>query len=447
MRNILKIIALAMVIGASTAAYAQQKSITIAGIPNDYRGKIAMLALAPSPGSQSYTAYSLGTISGASVTFPLSDWKTDGPWSGSGNFAFIILIGETAQAIAGKQYLYTGQTAATSSVNSAATTVQWSQFVSATQSVAPQQPAAPSGNTYIITGGGTSFSASRGGTAVGTGPITNVIAAIKTNANGANITVQFGDGTNTLDLGKGNATTGNAGAIFSGAGWGTVTVTGKVTADRSGYTANELVGYTVGFIGVNAVINADITNSNSNYHALGVRTTSAVKNTLTVIGGTITGGDNGIGAMDDSVVIVNGGSIRGKTGIDLGNNAKLTVNGGTITGTNIAGVYLNNNSNSLTVTGGTITGTGNSVAINCLQGGTVTLSGATVISSAVAPGKDNDRATIRLSNGGEKGSSSQRATVTIGAGVTITNTSSDANKMVIFNRPNSVGPATVTDGR
>jgi len=129
----------------STAAYAQQKSITIAGIPNTYRSKIAMLALAPSPGSSSYTAYSLGTISGASATFALSDWTTDKPWNGSGNFAFIIIIGETAQAIAGKQYLYTGQTAATSSVSQAATTIQWSQFVSAGQQATPQssqQPAA-----------------------------------------------------------------------------------------------------------------------------------------------------------------------------------------------------------------------------------------------------------------------------------------------------------------
>jgi len=68
-----------MAMAFSTAAFAQQKSITIAGVPNTYRGKVAMLALASSPGSSSYTAYSLGTISGASVTFALSDWTTDKP--------------------------------------------------------------------------------------------------------------------------------------------------------------------------------------------------------------------------------------------------------------------------------------------------------------------------------------------------------------------------------
>jgi len=111
----------------------EQKSITISGIPGNYRGKVAMLSIAPSPNSQNYTAYSLGTISGNSVTFPLSDFKTDNPWGGSGNFAFIILIGDNAQAIADKQYIYVGQTAATSSVNQNTTTVQWSQFLSTVQ--------------------------------------------------------------------------------------------------------------------------------------------------------------------------------------------------------------------------------------------------------------------------------------------------------------------------
>jgi len=118
----------------------EQKSITISGIPHNYRNKVAMLSIAPSPNSQNYTAYSLGTISGTSVTFPLSDFKTDKPWGGSGNFAFIILIGESAQAIAGKQYLYVGQTAATSSVNQKTTTIQWSQFLATEQQSAMHQP-------------------------------------------------------------------------------------------------------------------------------------------------------------------------------------------------------------------------------------------------------------------------------------------------------------------
>jgi hypothetical protein len=133
MKNALKAIALVAMIGVSTAAYAQQKSITITGLPNTYKGKVAMLAITPSAGSENYTAYSLGTLSGASVTFPLSDWTTDKPWNGSGNFAFVILIGESANAIASKQLLYTGGTSATTNVNQRTTTVQWSQFLSVDQ--------------------------------------------------------------------------------------------------------------------------------------------------------------------------------------------------------------------------------------------------------------------------------------------------------------------------
>jgi hypothetical protein len=127
MKGVLKIIALAAMIGVSTAAYAQQKSITITGIPNSYKGKAAMLAIAPS-GSQNYAAYSLGTISGASTTFPLSDWTTKNPWNGSGNFSFIILIGETANAIADSQFLYSGQTSAATSLSQKTTSVQWAKF-------------------------------------------------------------------------------------------------------------------------------------------------------------------------------------------------------------------------------------------------------------------------------------------------------------------------------
>jgi len=415
-----------------------QKSITISGIPNNYRGKVAMLSMAPSTNSQTYTAYSLATISGASVTFALSDFTTDNPWSGSGNFAFIIIIGENAQAIASKQYLYVGQTAATASVTQTTTTVQWSQFISSTQQAA-QQPAAPAGNTYVITGSGTSFSAAKGGTAVGTGSIESVIAAIKTNANGADITVQFGDGTNVLDIGKGNNTPLTGTVIFNGSGWGTITVTGKITANRSGYPN----GSTVEFDGVSGIINADITNTNSSWHAV---TKKGKTGTLTVNGGTIIGGNTGVGATDTSEVIVNGGTITGFIGIDLGLDAKATVNGGTITGTGNAGVYLTNNSNMLTVTGGTVKGTGNATGIYCMQGGTVILSGSnTLITSSAVPGANKDKATISLSNGGDSGSPSQRATLVIGKGVRLENTVPTG--VLIFNRQSKSGTATVTDNR
>jgi len=124
MRNILKVIALAMVIGTSTAAYAQQKSITITGIPTTYRNKIAMLALAPSVNNTNYAAVCLVKISGASTAFPLQDSKTKSPWSGNGNFAFSILIYNDVQAVQNQQYIYFGQTTGTTNVSQTTTTIQ-----------------------------------------------------------------------------------------------------------------------------------------------------------------------------------------------------------------------------------------------------------------------------------------------------------------------------------
>jgi hypothetical protein len=319
----------------------------------------------------------------------------------------------------------------------------------------PEEIDEPEDTAYIITGAPGAFTATKSGEAV-TGAenaeIDAVLTAIKADAKGGDITVQFGNGADVLDLGtgytsnsEGVAPTGHPGAIFNGTGWGTVTVTGKVKANRGGLLNNQLVAHTVGFNGVNGVINADITNTNSSWHAVGVRNT-----TLIVKGGTITGGNGsgyGIDALNESVVTVDNGTIQGYIGINLNNIASAIVNGGMITGTsssmiNSAGIYLN--SNTLTVTGGTIKGTGTMAAgIYCSTGGTITLSGTgTVITSAIDSGDDNDKATIILNNGGA--GSTIKTTLTIGADVIITNTSTGAGKLVIFNRGDR---ATVVDNR
>jgi len=311
-------------------------------------------------------------------------------------------------------------------------------------------------NTYIITGTAGAFTAVKGGETVAGAsgvPIDMVLTAINRDAKGEDITVQFGNGAEILNLGtgytsgsEGVAPTGHPGAIFSGTGWGTVTVTGKVTANRGGYQTNQLASHTVGFIGVNGIINADITNTNKDYSAVGLRTTNNAKYTLTVNGGTITGGSDsltgyGIAVLDNGVLTVNGGTITGGTGIDLGNNAEAIINGGTVTGLSNSGVYLTRNENKLTVTGGTIKGTGTTAAgIYCSMGGNINLTGTAVITSAADPGANNEGATIVLNNGGNGGA--DKATLIIWDGVTITNTATNGKQ--IFNRGNR---ATVTDNR
>jgi len=262
------------------------------------------------------------------------------------------------------------------------------------------------------------------------GEISAVIAAIKTDANGANVSIQFGNGTDALDIGVGTAYSGTGVVVFSGAGWGDITITGKIIADRSGNT--------VVFDGVTGIINADITNINHNWHAVGKRGAG----TLIVNGGRITGGDNGISIQDTSVGIINGGTITGKTGVELGNSAKLTVNDGAIIGTSYAGVWLTNNSNTLTVTGGAIQGTKHrAIGIYNAKGGTIILSGgSTLITSAAltsTTGSNNERATICLLN-----SENSKGALTIGTGVTITNTAKGG--LEIFNHGNR---AVITDNR
>jgi hypothetical protein len=426
--------------GAAPAA--AQKSITISGIPATYNGMFGMLALSPSTTGTNYAAYSLITLNGASAVFPLSDWNTDGPWSGSGNFSLTLAIYKDNQAVSNKQTTYEGKTGGLIAVNQTSTAVQWPQFLST--SAAPA-PAAASGS-YIITGSGTTFSASRGGEAVARSvgaSLEGVIAAIKTAANGAALTVQFGNGAAVLDIGTANAD-------FSGTGWGVITITGKITTDKKGASPDYSAGSTVRIAdGVTAIINADITNTNRDGTALTVGTSAASLNTgvgtVTINGGAIlskgTGNNSGIDAYNSSVITINGGSVSGETyGVSLGNRAVMTVTGGSITGRYASGVNLVNNSNSLTVSGGTIQGTGNRAsAIYDVGGGKISISGRnTVITSSAQPGTDtaNQRATIQLYNAG-----SASAVLTIESGVTVTNTGSGG--LLIFNRGNR---AKITSG-
>jgi len=119
-----------MIAGVAAAASAQ-KSVTVTGIPGNFRGKIAMLALAPPANPGDYAAYSLVTISGESTQFPLSDWKTDRPWNGAGNFLLTLRLYDNAQAAGKDQFIYSGLTGAPVNVRQAATAVQWGAFAAA----------------------------------------------------------------------------------------------------------------------------------------------------------------------------------------------------------------------------------------------------------------------------------------------------------------------------
>ena len=65
------------------------------------------------------------------------------------------------------------------------------------------------------------------------------ITAIRADARGEDCTVQFGNGTDTLDIGS------NTSAIFESAEnspWGKVTITGKITERRRGPSGTVVIG-------------------------------------------------------------------------------------------------------------------------------------------------------------------------------------------------------------
>jgi len=175
--------------------------------------------------------------------------------------------------------------------------------------------------SYIITGSGTSFTAAKSGATVGTADTPQkVITAIKSDANGANVAIQFGNGTSVLN-------NGSYSIIFSNASegtWGSITISGKITASFS----------VIGIMnGVSVTSTADITCTNA------------------------TGGSNSYA-------------------ITIYNNATLTINSGTISA---QGNAIYNLSGTLKINGGTVSTTGSETYAINNSGGTVTISPSAVI--------------------------------------------------------------------
>jgi len=105
--------------------------------------------------------------------------------------------------------------------------------------------------TYVISGSGTSFSATGGTLAAPTANATmaNTLTSIRTDAGGEDVLIQFGDGTTALSTG--------AAAVFDNAGWGVVTLTGKITATTSAVTIGTDGGVSVTVNIENAVFSSN----------------------------------------------------------------------------------------------------------------------------------------------------------------------------------------------
>jgi len=205
----------------------------------------------------------------------------------------------------------------------------------------------PKSILYVITGSGTSFTAKKGTATVGTaGPIQDVINAIRTDANGTPVTIQFGDGTAVLNIGEVPANFNTTGGT-----WGAITLTGKITSSSGSIISSETTGTVIINNNVSITSGADIANTSSGSYGAAIRSNST--GAVSITGGTLAGG-GGYGVYNSSTgaVIITGGTIQ-TTGAGWGvqNNSTGTVNisGGTIS----SGSYgiINSNTGKITVSG------------------------------------------------------------------------------------------------
>jgi hypothetical protein len=237
---------------------------------------------------------------------------------------------------------------------------------------------------YIITGSGTQFRARKGtGDAIIGGTdkqiISTVITAIRTNAAifGASqpVTIQFGSGGSTLDIGTDNVTFNS-----SGSAWGIITLAGKITS------ATQSVGTVTLGSGVSVVINDD---------------------NMEII----------------STDIRNGFAVYNESG------STLTVNNGTIRSLGEDGATIYNAGNStINISGGTVSATKGAAVLNA-GSSRINISGTANITSAIEVAYGG---TIMISNSGSQ--TEPRLVIT---GGTVRNTSDNANARVINNSSTS----------
>ena len=194
----------------------------------------------------------------------------------------------------------------------------------------------PSTN-YVITGSGTAFSVNDRLCIPANQTIANTLIAIRTHADGAAVTIQFGNGgTNRLNISDAIATFNNSGGT-----WGLITLTGRIITDN-------------GTVTVQLADNVSINSTGEIMHNTGNTYNHAISN-----GGTGT-------------VTISGGTVSARTGAAINNTGagKIIITGGTVTSTNVtasSGTISNTGAGSIEISGGTISNTGNNPDANAIR--------------------------------------------------------------------------------
>ena len=194
-------------------------------------------------------------------------------------------------------------------------------------------------DTYSITGddgsattASTKFTATKILKADGTTPNTviesdaalgDVIDAIREDANEADITIQFGDGSTALNIGAADAVFVNPGE--GDTPWGDLTITGKITGNRTGESGTVVIGSPSAATAVSAIIDADIINTNTTGNNAVANSSKALtintSGTVEIIGGEIR-----VGGSVGSATSTSGNAIY----IPTTCSGTITISGGTI---------------------------------------------------------------------------------------------------------------------
>jgi hypothetical protein len=214
-------------------------------------------------------------------------------------------------------------------------------------------PVTPPVTAYVITGSGASFSAARGGAAVGTAgqPVQDVITAIRTHAAGGPCAIQFGNGATALDIGTASVSFNNDGGT-----WGAIALSGKLTGSITGMFT----------------------------YVLRVNGNISINSTADIINTSVSDGGGVIIFYSPGTLTISGGTVQGNGGIAIQNDSTgtVTISGGTVTTTyNFTAFTINNRTTgTINVTGGTVLSTGSMTTTlsNMDAGGTVNISGGTV---------------------------------------------------------------------
>jgi hypothetical protein len=257
--------------------------------------------------------------------------------------------------------------------------------------------------TYIITGSNDSFTATKNGATVGTAnqTITNVITAIRTDANGVNCTIQFGSGgTNVLNIGTAYVDFNNTGGT-----WGVITLSGNITSSG----IDEFGGSETIYIGnaVSVISTAEIGSTYTSSSNVGRVISKYGTGTVTISSGKITAtGERciAISHYGDSEIIIDGGTVSSSsyTAISLGarvsgnTSGSIIINNGTVSNQSRETIRIGNG-NTVTINGGTVSAIGSSDAM--VNSGTVNVKGGSVLAVNGSAISNNANSTLTISNG------------------------------------------------